>query len=138
MNWIFRDVVQALQFAQNNLVEKCENNKEELDKLEQTYALLAFDKPEDSPFGKLMHPNQRLTLSSAINEAIFKEMGAESSSRLQQLMSVMVWNRYQTIMRGDINLDTSNSVNKQTLNQIARDLFAERELDDDLLMEESL
>jgi hypothetical protein len=85
-----------------------------------------------------MHPNQRLTLSSAINEAIFKEMGAESSSRLQQLMSIMVWNRYQTIMRGDVNLDTNNPANKQMLNQISRDLFADRDLDDDLLMEESL
>lgn len=90
---MFRQVDQALQFAQTHLVDKCEQNKEELDKLEQTYALLAFDKPEDSPFGKLMHSNQRLTLSSTINEAIFKEMGSQSSSRLQQLMSIMVWNR---------------------------------------------
>jgi|EndMetStandDraft_8_1072994.scaffolds.fasta_scaffold787228_1 hypothetical protein len=82
----FRDVVQALQFAQDNLVDKCEQNKEELEKLEQTYALLAFDRPEDSPFGKLMHSSQRLILSSAINEAIFNEMGIPPSSRLHQLM----------------------------------------------------
>jgi hypothetical protein len=41
---IYRDIVQALQFAQDNLVEKFEQNKDELQKLEQTYALLAFGK----------------------------------------------------------------------------------------------
>jgi hypothetical protein len=85
------------------LADKCEQSSEELNKLEQTFALLAFDKPEDSPFGKLMHMNQRQTLAADINSAIIKEMNSQPMSRLQQLMRLMVWNRHQTAMRGDVN-----------------------------------
>lgn len=133
-----RKITEALQFAQEHLVDKCDQNKEESDKLEQSYALLAFDNPEDSPFGKLMHTNQRLTLSSAINEAIFNEMNVQPSSKLQKLMSIMVWNRYQTIMRGDVHINVNSPTNKQMINQIARDLFTDHDIDEDLLMEESL
>jgi hypothetical protein len=52
---IFREVEQVLNFAQSNLTDICGQIPSELfTKLEQTYALLAFDNPENSPFGYLM------------------------------------------------------------------------------------
>jgi hypothetical protein len=53
---ILREVEQLLTFAQSNLANKnmAEIPKELFSKLEQTYALLAFDEPENSPFGYLL------------------------------------------------------------------------------------
>uniref|UniRef100_A0A915IF42 CTLH domain-containing protein n=1 Tax=Romanomermis culicivorax TaxID=13658 RepID=A0A915IF42_ROMCU len=52
-------IEQALIFAQENLAEKGEQNQNLLNELEQTMALLAFEQPEKSPFGQLMHFSQR-------------------------------------------------------------------------------
>jgi hypothetical protein len=41
-------------------------------------------------------------------------------------------------MRGDVSINVNSPTNKQMINQIARDLFTDREVDEDLLMEESL
>jgi glucose-induced degradation protein 8 len=54
-----KDIVGALEFAQTHLAEKSEENAEIRNQLEQTLALLAFEDPDVSPFGELMHPSQR-------------------------------------------------------------------------------
>lgn len=58
-----KDVEAALLYAQSHLAEKGEVNAEILDEIERTLALLAFDEPETSPFGELMHPSQRQKVS---------------------------------------------------------------------------
>lgn len=54
-----KDVAAALDFAQTHLAEKSEDCADIRSQLEQTLALLAFEDPESSPFGELMHISQR-------------------------------------------------------------------------------
>ena len=49
----------ALDYAQTHLAERGEENPEILSELERTLALLAFEDPEKSPFGDLLHLCQR-------------------------------------------------------------------------------
>jgi hypothetical protein len=44
---------------QEHLAERGEQNPSILSELERTLALLAFDDPEKSPFGDLLHPSHR-------------------------------------------------------------------------------
>ncbi|XP_035210404.1 glucose-induced degradation protein 8 homolog isoform X2 [Stegodyphus dumicola] len=57
-----RNIEEALKYAQEQLAERGEENKEVLSELERTLALLAFDEPERSPFGDLLHPSHRQKL----------------------------------------------------------------------------
>jgi hypothetical protein len=52
-------VEQALEYAQTHLAEHGAENPEILLELERVMALLAFENPEASPFGDLLHPSQR-------------------------------------------------------------------------------
>lgn len=54
-----KDIEGALEYAQNYLSERGEENPDVLNELEKTLALLAFENPENSPFGELLHPSQR-------------------------------------------------------------------------------
>lgn len=49
----------ALEFAQTQLAEQGEESRECLTEMERTLALLAFDNPEESPFGDLLNMMQR-------------------------------------------------------------------------------
>ena len=50
---------EALEFAQTQLSERGEDSPECLEDMERALALLAFDKPEDSPFSDLLLISQR-------------------------------------------------------------------------------
>jgi len=50
---------EALEFAQTQLSERGEDSPECLGDMERALALLAFDKPEDSPFSDLLLSSQR-------------------------------------------------------------------------------
>lgn len=54
-----KNTEEALKFAQEELAERGEENQEVLAELERTLALLAFDEPEKSPFGDLLHRSHR-------------------------------------------------------------------------------
>ena len=54
-----RETESALEFAQTQLAEQGEESRECLTEMERTLALLAFDNPEDSPFGDLLNMMQR-------------------------------------------------------------------------------
>lgn len=54
-----KSVEDALKFAQMHLAERGESDMEILAELERTLALLAFEDPENSPFGELLHSSQR-------------------------------------------------------------------------------
>ena len=54
-----RETEAALEFAQTQLAEQGEESRECLTEMERTLALLAFDNPEESPFGDLLHMMQR-------------------------------------------------------------------------------
>ena len=59
-----RETEAALEFAQTQLAEQGEESRECLTEMERTLALLAFDSPEESPFGDLLNRLQRQKVGS--------------------------------------------------------------------------
>jgi hypothetical protein len=86
-----KDVTGALDFAQTHLAEKGEESPEIRNQLEQTLALLAFEEPESSPFGELMHISQRQKVACELNAALLATENQESSPRLVGLLKLLLW-----------------------------------------------
>nr|CAG4650455.1 EOG090X0CTI [Sida crystallina] len=87
-----KNVEEALRFAQEHLAERGEQNPAILVELERTMALLAFDDPEKSPFGDLLHPSHRQRVASELNAAILKAEHRESTTpQLVSLMKLVMW-----------------------------------------------
>lgn len=93
---------EALAYAQDHLSECGEENPQVLGELERTLALLAFEEPQTSPFGDLLHPSQRQKVASEVNAALLQDdhRGGEgplsstpSSSRpqLAGLLRLLLW-----------------------------------------------
>ncbi|CAD5223861.1 unnamed protein product [Bursaphelenchus okinawaensis] len=120
-----KDDEEALDFAQKYLADKCDDNtsQEQMTLLEQTYALLAFEKPEESPFGHLMHENQKQMLAHVVNQRILVHLGVTPQTRFEKLIKMMVWNQCQIAGKGDLGTDIKQGV----INQQARDLFEQPE-----------
>lgn len=83
-----KDLEGALEFAQTRLSERVEENPNVLSELEKTLALLAFDDPETSPFGELLHPSQRQKVACEVNSAILE---TDSTPRLANLLKLLLW-----------------------------------------------
>lgn len=85
-------VEEALQFAQDQLIEPVEGDENMLCELERILALLVFDEPHKSPFSDLLHPTHRQKIASEINAAILKMEHRESTSpRLNNLLKMILW-----------------------------------------------
>jgi len=95
-----KKVEEALQFAQQHLVHIADQPPELLQKLEQTYGLLVFDKPEESPFGYLMDMNQRNILAAEVNSLICGIDDRNPTSKLEQLFRLIIWNKQQLESKG--------------------------------------
>lgn len=66
----------------------------QLKELERTLALLAFDRPENSPFADLLQLSHRQQLASEINEAILLDQSGsvdESKPQLVTLIKLLLW-----------------------------------------------
>ncbi|XP_041366622.1 glucose-induced degradation protein 8 homolog [Gigantopelta aegis] len=83
-----KNIELALEYAQSHLAERVEENPEVLSELERTLALLAFEEPETSPFGELLHPSQRQKVASELNAAILE---VDSTPRLANLLKLLLW-----------------------------------------------
>lgn len=88
-----KKIEEALDFAQTHLAERGEENREILSELEHTLALLAFENPELSPFGELLHPSQRQKVASELNEAILEMENRESTPNLANLLKLLMWSQ---------------------------------------------
>ncbi|XP_055390136.1 glucose-induced degradation protein 8-B homolog [Condylostylus longicornis] len=85
-------VEEALTFAQTKLSEAGENIPEALSELERTIALLAFEKPQSSPFADLLEQSHRQKVASELNAAILKaEHQEESTPKLMYLLKMILW-----------------------------------------------
>jgi hypothetical protein len=85
-------VEEALKFAQEQL--SVDGDYLQLPDLERTLSLLAFDKPESSPYSDLLHSSHRQQLASEVNEAILKEQSGEgeaSKPKLVTLIKLLLW-----------------------------------------------
>lgn len=67
-----RETEAALEFAQTQLAEQGEESRECLTEMERTLALLAFDNPEDSPFGDLLNMMQRQKVGCSCHPWVFR------------------------------------------------------------------
>ncbi|KAG9332532.1 hypothetical protein JZ751_014630 [Albula glossodonta] len=86
-----RETEAALEFAQTQLAEQGEESRECLTEMERTLALLAFDNPEDSPFGDLLNMMQRQKVWSEVNQAVLDYENRESTPKLAKLLKLLLW-----------------------------------------------
>lgn len=84
------NVERALEYAQIHLAERGEENPDILSELERTLALLAFEEPEKSPFGDLLHLCQRQKVASEVNAAILE---TDSTPKLANLLKLLLWSQ---------------------------------------------
>ncbi|KAF3861077.1 hypothetical protein F7725_001332 [Dissostichus mawsoni] len=82
-----RETESALEFAQTQLAEQGEESRECLTEMERTLALLAFDNPEESPFGDLLNMMQR----QKVNQAVLDYENRESTPKLAKLLKLLLW-----------------------------------------------
>ena len=86
------DVSGALQFAQEELAPRGEENPQFLEELEKTIALLAFPVPKgDGPQGSLLHHSQRQKLASELNAAILASQHQDRDPKLPGLLKMLAW-----------------------------------------------
>jgi hypothetical protein len=82
----------ALRFAQKNIAEAGETNPEVLNELERTLALLAFEKPQNSPFADLLEQTHRQKIASELNAAILRiEHKQNQNPRIQNVLKLILW-----------------------------------------------
>lgn len=73
--------------------EAGENNPDILHELERTLALLAFERPEQSPFNDLLEQSHRQKVASELNAAILKQQENQehTSPKIANLLKLILW-----------------------------------------------
>ncbi|EPS66129.1 hypothetical protein M569_08647, partial [Genlisea aurea] len=84
-------VEEALEFAQEELAPRGEENQSFLEELERTVALLAFEDAANCPVGHLLDMSQRLKTASEVNAAILTSQSHEKDPKLPSLLKMLVW-----------------------------------------------
>ncbi|KAK6932512.1 LIS1 homology motif [Dillenia turbinata] len=88
-------VEEALEFAQEELAPRGEENQGFLDELERTVALLAFEDVSNCPVGELLDISQRLKTASEVNAAILTSQSHEKDPKLPSLLKMLIWAQNQ-------------------------------------------
>ncbi|KAI7738160.1 hypothetical protein M8C21_007543 [Ambrosia artemisiifolia] len=88
-------VEEALEFAQEELAPRGEENQGFLEELERTVALLAFEDVKNSPVGDLLDISQRLKTASEVNAAILTSQNHEKDPKLPSLLRMLIWAQNQ-------------------------------------------
>ncbi|CAN6453454.1 unnamed protein product [Victoria cruziana] len=84
-------VEEALEFAQEELAPRGEENQSFLEELERTVALLAFEDVSNCPVGELLDISQRLKTASEVNAAILTSQSHEKDPKLPSLLKMLLW-----------------------------------------------
>ncbi|KAK7694947.1 hypothetical protein QCA50_002135 [Cerrena zonata] len=86
-------IPEALEFAQEELAPRGEENPEFLSELERTMALLAFESSPLAPpaIAELLSPGQRLKTASAVNAAILESFSQAKEAKLNGVLKLMSW-----------------------------------------------
>ncbi|KAI8826658.1 CTLH/CRA C-terminal to lish motif domain-containing protein, partial [Fimicolochytrium jonesii] len=88
-------IAEAIEFAQEELAPRGEDNPEFLDELEKTMALLAFEDATNSPLAYLVDHAQRQKTASELNSAILTAQCQEKDPKLPSLLKMLVWAQNQ-------------------------------------------
>lgn len=86
-----KNFTEAIKFAQEDIVEKGDH-PECLPDLERAMGLLAYEKPEESPFGDLLKQGFRLKVWTKVNQSIHTHEQKDTSNRLSNTMKYALWN----------------------------------------------
>ncbi|KAL0363353.1 UNVERIFIED_CONTAM: protein GID8 [Sesamum calycinum] len=86
---------EALEFAQEELAPRGEENQGFLEELERTVALLAFEDVTNCPVGDLLDISQRLKTASEVNAAILTSQSHEKDPKLPSLLKMLIWAQNQ-------------------------------------------
>ncbi|XP_026448327.1 protein GID8 homolog [Papaver somniferum] len=86
---------EALEFAQEELAPRGEENQSFLEELEKTVSLLAFENAADCPVGGLLDISQRLKTANEVNAAILTSQNHEKDPKLPSLLKMLVWAQSQ-------------------------------------------
>ncbi|KAL7750002.1 Glucose-induced degradation complex subunit [Sorochytrium milnesiophthora] len=89
------DIDTALEFAQEELASRGEENPQYLQELEKTVSLLAFDVPSRSPMAELLDAGQRQKTASELNAAILLSQSQEKDPKLPSLLRMLIWSQNQ-------------------------------------------
>ncbi|CAA0825120.1 LisH and RanBPM domains containing protein [Striga hermonthica] len=84
-------VEEALEFAQEELAPRGEENQGFLEELERTIALLAFEDMANCPVAELLDISQRLKTAREVNAAILISQSHEKDSKLLSLLKMLIW-----------------------------------------------
>ncbi|XP_006454688.1 lish motif-containing protein [Agaricus bisporus var. bisporus H97] len=86
-------IVEALEFAQEELAPRGEENPEFLAELERTMALLAFDCTSNPPaaIADLLSSAQRLKTAGEVNAAILESLSQGKEVKLVGLLKLLCW-----------------------------------------------
>ena len=81
----------ALEFAEQELAKRIEDESALLKELETAVALLLFDDPKASPLAHLLDPAYRKETADQLNNAILSSETKDGVSRLPHLIHLMMW-----------------------------------------------
>ncbi|KAL6538645.1 Glucose-induced degradation complex subunit [Orobanche gracilis] len=84
-------VEEALEFAQEELAPRGEENQGFLEELERTVALLAFEDVTNCPVGELLDISQRHKTATEVNAAILTSQSHEKDPKLPSLLKMLIW-----------------------------------------------
>jgi len=118
--YYYRDDEQSLDFAQNYLMDKSNQSRDQMHRLEQTYALMAFDNPEQSIFGHLMREDQRQMLAHEVNGKLLTRLNMPGITKLETEMKKMIWNKAHI---NNNNMDIE--ISPETAEILSKELFGE-------------
>lgn len=82
---------EALEFAEQELAKRIEEDESLLKELESAIALLLFDDPQNSPLAYLLDPSYRKETADELNNAILSSETKNGVSRLPHLIHLMMW-----------------------------------------------
>ncbi|TYH71357.1 hypothetical protein ES332_D05G180700v1 [Gossypium tomentosum] len=77
----------ALEFAQEELAPRAEENQSFLEELERTISLVAFEDTSNCPVGELLDISQRLKTASEVNAAVL----TSQNPKLPSLLKMLIW-----------------------------------------------
>nr|VDC76623.1 unnamed protein product [Brassica rapa] len=86
---------EALEFAQEELAPRGEENQAFLQELEKTVALLVFEDASNSPVKDLLDISHRLKTASEVNAAILTSQSHEKDPKLPSLLKMLIWAQNQ-------------------------------------------
>eukprot|EP00698_Gefionella_okellyi_P008609 TRINITY_DN213_c0_g2_i1.p1 TRINITY_DN213_c0_g2~~TRINITY_DN213_c0_g2_i1.p1 ORF type:complete len:202 (+),score=53.93 TRINITY_DN213_c0_g2_i1:184-789(+) len=93
-------VDEALDFAQDELAARGEEQPRFLEELERTMTLLAFEDAGKSPLAELMDIGQRQKTASELNAAILSAQSQEKDPKLPTILKLLLWKQQQLADKG--------------------------------------